>query len=238
MKSPGSGIHKPTTLTMLSGLATIVAATLALGSMAQDRSGQSTAMVSKSFRTELGANDHEFELIPLVNDNSRDVDVAKPHLPGRLVMSFGQVKDNVDPAREFASLLPELERIAGRCTADAPVREVRIDVFYNDPESVTSLVEQACQQACHTSEDRESLLLREGVHVEIQTWAASPTQAAWIDAVREASRLRDGLNAEFSQANSPQFLISSSAALWPYADRMRPAMTIVFGFPIAEQTVF
>ena len=27
-------------------------------------------------------------------------------------------------------------------------------------------------------------------------------------------------------------------ALWPYADRMRPAMTIVFGFPIAEQTVF
>ena len=149
-------------------------------------------------------------------------------------MSFGQVKDNVDPAREFASLLPELERIAGRCTADAPVREVRVDVFYTDPESVTSLIKKAGD----TLDEAEPLFLRGRMHLEIQTWAAAPTQAAWIDAVREASRLRDGLDAEFSQAKSPQFLISSSAALWPYADRTRPAMTIVFGFPTAEQTVF
>jgi len=231
MKPLDSAIHKPTTLTILSGLSTIVAATLALGSMSQDWSGQSAAMVSMSFRTELGANDHEFDLIPVVNDDSKDVAIAEPHLPGRLVMSFGQVKDNVDPAREFANLLPELERVAGRCTAEAQVLEVRVDVFDLVPKSVTSLFEQVCD----VLDDREALFFRDRMCVEIQTWAASPTQAAWIVAVREASRLRDDMDAGFLKADSPQFSISSSAALWPYADRIRPAMTIVFGFPFGDR---
>ena len=233
MTSSCSGIHQPATLTLLSGLATIVVTTLALGSMAQDQSGQSTAMVSKSFRAELGASDHKLELIP-VDDDSKDLAKAQPHSPRRLVMSFGQVIDRIDPAEEFASLVPELERIAGRCRVESPVWEVRIDVFNTDPRSITSLVEQAC----NTLDDSESLFLRDRVHVEIQTWAASPTQAAWVSAVREASRLRDDVDAAFSTASLPQFLISSSAALWPYADQMRPAMTIVLGFSAAEQTVF
>ena len=222
MKSIGFGIHQPTTLTMLSGLAIIGAATLALGSMVQDQSGQSAAMVSKSFRAELRASEVEFELIPIVCDAAQDSATTQPRLPGRLVMSFGQIQDKADPAREFANLLSELERVAGNCAIDAPVREVRIHVVNAQFESVTAIIKQACD----LWDETESGLLRDEMQVEIQTWAASPTPTAWIDAIREASRLRDKTLQELSTANTPQISIRSSAALWPHAGRVRPAMTI------------
>lgn len=222
MKSIGFGVHQPMTLTMLSGLAIIVAATLALGSMVQDQSGRSAAMVSKSFRAEMRASEVECELIPIVCNAAQDSAAPQPRLPGRLVISFGQIQDKSDPAREFANLLSELERVAGNCAIDAPVREVRIHVVNAKSESVTAIIKQACD----LWDETESGLSRDEMQVEIQTWAASPTPAAWIDAIREASRLRDKALQELSAANIPQISIRSSAALWPHPSRVRPAMTI------------
>lgn len=233
MKSLRVGILQPTALILLSGLAIIVAATLALGSMAQDQSGQSAAMVSKSFRAEMRASDNEFTLIPIGCDTAQDSALTEPRLPGRLPMSFGQVKDNIDPARDFANLLSELERVAGHCAIDAPIREVRINVADADHKSVTSII----NQACNLSDVANSMLLRDRMQVEIQTWAASPTPTAWIAAIREANRLRDETRQKFSVANAPQFSIGASAALWPHADHVRPAMTIVLRFPSLESSV-
>jgi len=233
MSSFRVGILQPTSLTLLSGLAIIVAATLALGSMAQDQSGQSAATVSKSFRAEMRASDNEFTLIPIVCEAAQDSAMTEPRLPGRLPLSFGQVKDNIDPARDFANMLSELERIAGHCKVDAPVREVRIDVVDADLRSVTSIINQACD----ASDAADSMFLRDRMEAEIQTWAASPTPTAWIAAIREANRLRDETRREFSVADTPQFSIGASAALWPHADHVRPAMTIVLRFPSIESSV-
>ncbi len=233
MKSSGFGFLQPTALTMLSGLVILIAATLALGSMAQDQSGQSVAMVAKSFRAEMHARDVEFRLIPISGDAAQDSAVTQPRLSGRLVMSFGQVKDNVDPASEFANLLSELERVAGNCAIDAPVREVRINVLNADLESVTAIINQACDVLVET----ESVLLRNEMQVELQTWAASPTPTAWMDAILEANRLRDEVRQELSVNNAPKISLGSSAALWPHAGRVRPAITIVLRFPQQESAV-
>ncbi len=222
MKSIESGIRQPTTLTMLSGLAIIGGATLALGSMVLDQSGQSAAMVSKSFRAEMRASEVECELIPILGDAAQDSATTQPRLPGRLALSIAQLPDKTDPAREFANLLSELERVAGQCAIDAPIRGVRIHAANADLESVTAIINQACD----LWDDAESGLSRDKMQVEIQTWAASPTPTAWIEAICEASRLRDKALQELSAANSPQISIRSSAALWPHASRVRPAMTI------------
>lgn len=233
MKSFRVSIPGPTTLTMLSGLAIIVAATLALGSMAQDQSGQSAAMVSKSFRAEMRAAEDEFTMIPIRSAAAQDSALTKPRLPGRIVISFGQVKDNLNPARDFANLLSELERVAGHCAIDAPVREVRINVVNADPESVTSIIKEACD----LSDAADSVLVRNRMQAEIQTWAASPTPTAWIDAILEANRLHDETLLQLSTAGTPEISLRSSAGLWPHADRSHPALTIVLRFPLPESSV-
>ena len=233
MKSLRVDILQPTALTLLSGVAIIVAATLALGLMAQDQSGQSAAIVSKSFRAEMRASDNEFTLIPIVCDAAQDSAMTEPRLPGRLPSSFGQVKDNLDPARDFANLLSELERVAGHCAIVAPGREIRINVVDADHKSVASIINQACD----LSDAANSMLVCDGMQVEIQTWAASPTPTAWIDAIREANRLRDETRQKLSTASTPQFSIGASAALWPHAHHVRPAMTIVLRFPQLESSV-
>ncbi|MEJ7590467.1 MAG: hypothetical protein WKF77_02890 [Planctomycetaceae bacterium] len=209
MKSSGFDILQPAALTMLSGLVILIAATLALGSMAQDQSGQSVAMVAKSFRAEMHARDDECRLIPIAGDVAQDSAMTQPGLPGHLEMSCGQVKDNADLAREFANLLSELDRVAGTCAIDAPVRELRINVATADLESVTAIINQSCNSLYET----ESVLLRDEMHVELQTWAASPTPTAWISAIREANCLRAEVRQELSVNNAPKISFGSSAAI-------------------------
>ncbi|MCA9011444.1 MAG: hypothetical protein KDB01_16945, partial [Planctomycetaceae bacterium] len=70
------------------------------------------------------------------------------------------------------------------------------------------------------------------LNLEIQTWAASPTQKAWIDAVQDASRLQLEIDRGLSEAKLLHLRIKSSAALWPYSARARPALTIVVQVPV------
>ena len=133
MKSSGLNILQPAALTMLSGLAIIVAATLALGSVAQDQSGQSAAMVSRAFRMEMGSSEDEFRLIPIRSGASQDFEKPRHRMPGPPGNSFGQVKQTANPAQEFAVLLSELERVAGNCTVETQLRVIRFHVMHARP---------------------------------------------------------------------------------------------------------
>lgn len=218
--------YHPTTLTLLSGLAIIVVATLALTSMAQDQSGHSVALVSKSLRDEMRIRDDGLTLIPCAT--AQAAVVTEPRVLGPLVVSFGQVKNNPNPPRDFAHLWSELQRVAGQCAIDAPVREVRIDVMNADVESIVWIIQQADDLA-NTPQG-----LGDTVQAEIQTWATSPTPTAWSAAISEANRLRDKVLQELSATNTSEISLGSSAALWPEAKRARPAMTIVLRFPFVD----
>ena len=228
MNATRSGILQPTTLTMLCGLTILIAATLALGSMAQDQSGHSIAMVSRSFLAETGAHRNEFELIAVDQKDPLASAIVNSPLPGTLVLSFGELKNKVDPAREFASLLSELERIVEHYEVEAPVREVRINISDSDPQYVTSLI----RTSSGILDDAGVLAPSDRMQLEIQTWAASPTPAGWIDAIREASRLHAEIHHRLSTTGSRQYTTTSSAALWPHSARVRPAMTIVLRVPV------
>ncbi len=232
MNSSDPAILQPTALTMLSGLAIIVAATLALGSMSQDQSGQSAAMVSKSFRMEMSIRDDEFEMIPVVIDLAENAATMEPRLPDRRVRSFSQVQDNIDPAREFANLLSELERVAGEGTVEVPMREFRLNVFDTDCESAASLVTQSCDILSAV----DATLSQDRMEAEILTYAASPTRTAWIDAVREASRWCDQMKTEILKTNAQPISIASSATVWAHRDQVRPAWTLVLRFPRTKTT--
>lgn len=226
MNSSGFAILHPTTVTMLSGLGIIIVATLALNSMAQDQSGQSAAMVSKSFRMEMGAGSAAFPLIRTGRSAFRNPAVPQAILPLRPGTTPGQLKAFCDPVQEFALMLSELERIAGQSTPDTAMREVRINVINAGAENVASVIKRTCELLIQ----RKETFTRDSLQVEIQTWAATPTPAAWLDAITHASKLRQDVHAQLREADAPELLISSSAALWPYADRARPAMTIVLRF--------
>jgi hypothetical protein len=227
MKVLGPGIFSPATITMLSGMLTLLAATLALGSLAQDQSGQSVAMLSQSFRWEIGADENGFELIAIDRIHLPNPEVAPSSGPGALVLSFGESKVRFDPAKEFATLLSELERIAGNCVVATPAREVQINVADARPETVALLIENVSR----TLQDVEALSNPLPMQIEIQTWAASPTETAWVNAIRDASQFRDDVDRRLSVAGSRQYRTTSSASLWPHAARARPAMTIVFRSP-------
>ena len=123
-------------------------------------------------------------------------------------------------------MLSELERVAGHGTAETTMREVRINVVNAGAETVESIINQTCELL----NQKDERFARNTLQVEIQTWAASPTPAAWLDAISHASHLRQEVRAQLTDAGPPPLSISSSAALWPNADRMRPAMTIVLRF--------
>jgi hypothetical protein len=131
-----------------------------------------------------------------------------------------------DPVQEFASMLSELERVAGKSSLDLAMREVRINVVEADSETLVSIIDQACELLNREDET----LSRATLQVEIQTWAASPTPTAWLDAISHASHLRQEVHARLSYAAPSDMLMLSSAALGPYADRLRPALTIVLRF--------
>lgn len=99
--------------------------------------------------------------------------VTEPRVLGPLEVSFGQVKNNPNPPQDFAHLWSELQRVAGQCAIDAPVREVRIDVMNADVESIVWIIQQAYGLA-NTPQG-----LGDRVQAEIQTWATSPTPTAW-----------------------------------------------------------
>lgn len=228
MNAIRTGILQPTTLTMLCGLMIVIAATLALGAMAQDQSGQSIATVSRSFRTETGLHRNEFELIAVDQKDPQASAIVNTPLPGTLVLSFGALKNTADPSREFASLLSELERIIEHYEVEAPVREVRINISDSTPEYATSLI----RKSSGILDDAGRLDPRDRMQLEIQVWAASPTQAGWIDAIRKASRLHAEIDHRLSTTGPRKYITTSSAALWPHSARVRPAMTIVLRVPV------
>jgi len=227
MKTFDPGIFPPATITMLSGMMILVATTLAVGSLTQDQSGKSAAMLSQSFRAEIGAKEEEFELISIERNDSLSINNAPPLMPLTLNLSFGKRNDQCDPASEFTMLLSELNRFAGNCVAAPPVREVQINVFETNTETVTSAMERI-SKSLH---DAELSSVQGGLQMEIQTWAASPTQTAWVNAVLDANRLREELDLHLSMSGTPQYKTTSSASLWPHPDRVRPALTIVLRSP-------
>lgn len=227
MKASPHSLFQPTTLTMLSGFATIIATTIALGSMAQDQSGHAAAIVSKSFRTELGSRKEDVGVISVNDDMSQHPSPAPRQLPSLINTSFAEVKMNFNPQQDFENLQSELERIVGKIKVDRLTQQIRVDIPHNDTSPRSSQIHQICDLLAIA----ESELSRSTTKIEIQTWAASPTPAAWVDATREANRLRDQVLAERSTADQPQCQISTSAGLWPHANQLRPHATVVFRIP-------
>ncbi len=228
MKASSTSLFQPTTLTMLSGFATIIATTIALGSMAQDQSGQAVAIVSNSFRTELGSRNEDVRVIS-VNANLPQLQSPEPRqLPSLINKSFAQVKMNVDPQQDFANLRSELERIVGEIKFDRPMREIRVNIMHVDASRRSSQIHQICELLATA----ESELARVPMKIEIQTWAASPTPEAWVEATQEANRLRDQVLIQQSTADQPQCQISTSAGLWPHANQLRPHATVVLRVPV------
>ena len=213
---------------MLSGFATIMATILALGAMVQDQSGHAAAMVSKSFRSELGSRNEDVGVIT-VNDNNSQYQSPEPRqLPGLINRQIGELKLNVDPQQDFANLRSELERIVGAIRVDRPMQEIRVDIQRDDLSSSSVQIRQICDLIATA----ESELAGGPMKIEIQTWAASPTPKAWVDATIEANHLRDTVLADRSTADQPQRQISTSAGLWPHANQLRPHATVVLRLPV------
>ncbi len=186
MKANHSAMMQPTTMTVISGLTIVIAATWALGSMELDQSGQSIAMVSRSFRTETGIRRNAFESIPVGQTILLNITPVRYRSSPSPAVTVGEAKEDVDPARIFASLISELERIAGNSLSEAPVHEMELNIIDRDPEYAVSLIRKI-----HGSlVDAGFLSTQEKLQLEIQTWAASPTRAGWGDAVQEAAHLQ------------------------------------------------
>lgn len=185
-------------------------------------------MVSEAFRIESGMDRNNLELI----DVGRHDPVPEPPVRHRrlrpLIWSENEAPAEVPPAREFAGLLSELERIAGRSIPEGPVREIRIDLQNSDPEGAVSVV----QEMCDLLNDAGMVSPRESLTVELQMWAASPVQPAWLDAAVEANRLQQHFDRICAATDRTRFKTASSAALWPHTDQTRPAMTIVLQVPV------
>ena len=228
MKANHSAMMQPTTMTVISGLTIVIAATWALGSMELDQSGQSIAMVSRSLPTETGIRRNAFEPIAICQTPVSNPPPARSRLPQPLTETVADAKADIDPAKVFASLLSELERIAGNSLSEAPVHEVEFNIRDRDPEYAVSIIRQI-----HGSlNDAGFLSSSEKLHLEIQTWATSPTLAAWIEAVQDASRLQDEIDRGLSEARLLHFRTQSSAAIWSHTTRLRPALTIVVRIPV------
>ena len=228
MKANHSAMIHPTTMTVLSGLTILVAATWTVGSMELDQSGQSIALVSSSFRTETGIRRNGFEPIAVGQINLLNTPPVRSRLPQSSAATVGEAKEKVDPARIFASLISELERIAGNSLSEAPVHEMELNIIDRDPEYAVSLIRKI-----HGSlDDAGFLSTQEKLQFEIQTWAASPTRAGWSDAVQEAAHLQHEIDCGLSEAKLPHLKTQSSAALWPHTSRIRPAMTILVQIPV------
>ena len=228
MQMNHSAMIQPTRMTVISGLTVMVAAAWALGSMELDQSGQSMAMVSGSFRTATGLHQDKFKSIAIRQTNLSSPAPARSRLQQPLDMTVGETKKEPDPAEVFANLLSELERIAGNSLSEAPVHEVEFNIIDRDPEYAVSVIRQI-----HGSlDDAGFLSSREKLPLEIQTWATSPTQAAWIEAVQEATLLQHEIDRGLSEAQLPHFRTESSAAIWPHTTRLRPALTIVVRIPV------
>jgi hypothetical protein len=228
MNSQSNSLFHPATLTMLSGFAIIIATTIALGSMTQDQSGHAAAVVSKSFRMESGSRKKDAGVIAVNDDLSLHQPPAQRQLPRLISKSFAEVKLNVDPRQDFENLKSELERIVGEIKFDRPMQEIRVDLQQNETSPDTSLIQQICQLLATA----ETEISPGAMKIEIQTWAASPTPEAWVDATHAAGRLREQVLAAQVMADQPQYQISTSAGLWPHANQLRPAATIVLRLPV------
>ena len=228
MKTSPHSLFHPTTLTVLSGFATIIATTIALGSMAQDQSGHAAAIVSKAFRTELGSRNEDVGVISVNDEVPQHQSPAPRQLPSLINRPFAEVKLNVDPQQDFSNLQSELERIVGKIEFDRPTQEIRFDIQHNHTSPSSSQIHQICDLLTTV----ESELSHGAMKIEIQTWASSPTPTAWVDATREANNLRDEVLAERSTADQPQCPISTSAGLWPHATQLRPHVTVIFRIPV------
>lgn len=228
MNSQSHSLFHPPALTMLSGFAIIIATTLALGSMTQDQSGHAAAVVSKSFRMESGLSKKDGGVIAVNDDTSQHQPPPQRQLPRLISKSFAQVKLNVDPRQDFENLKSELERIVGEIKFDRPMQEIRVDLQQNETSPGTPLIQQICQLLATV----ETEISPGAMKIEIQTWAASPTPEAWVDAAHAANRLREQVLAAKLMTNHPNYQISTSAGLWPHANQSRPAATVVLQLPV------
>ena len=223
MRQFSSDFLPASTMTLLSGFVIIFATTLALGSMTRDQTGYSIASVSMAFRTELNGDIRDFEVIPVSAADPFVPVTSPPVVENRFTILPRPESPGNDRTDEFRNLLLELRRIAGNATVSQPFREVTIDLFCAaDPESGRQIDEfsEACDVLDSLPPSAASL------QFEIRKWAASPTNAAWIDSVHSASVLRSKLQAHWKATRSTPIGISSSATLWPHADRLRPELTI------------
>ncbi len=228
MKPSSHSLFQPTTLTILSGFATIIATTIALGSIELDQSGQAVAIVSKSFRTELGSRHEDVGVISVNHDMSQNQLPAPRQLPNLIDRPFALVKINRNPQQDFANLKSELDRIVSEIQFDRPMRELRFDIKQDDTAGRRPPIHEICELLATA----EYELSQDSMKIEILTWAASPTTEAWITAAQAANSLRDQVLYERSNTDQPQCQISTSAGLWPHADQSRPAATVVFRLPV------
>lgn len=213
---------------MFSGFAIIIATTIALGSMAQDQSGHAAAVVSRTFRTELGSRDADAQVIAIDDDMLRNLPPARRQLSSLMNKPFAQVKINVDPQQDFPNLQSELQRIVGEIQFDRPMHEICINLPPGKITADSSLIDQICELLAAA----ESELARGSIKIEIQTWATSPTPEAWVDATQVANRLREKVLAKQSLASQSRCQISTSAGLWPHTNELRPASTVVLRLPV------
>lgn len=222
MRQFSSNFLRAPTMTLLGGFTIVFATTLALGSMARDQTGNSIIAVSVAFRSELDAEFRDFEAIPVsASDQSASV-VTSPVTENRFTIPPGRISADSDRTDEFRNLLSELQRVAGNATVSQPFGEVSIDLFGTDPDSSAEF-----DAFCQARDLLDSLPpSATSLQLEIRQWAASPTKAAWIDSVHAAGVLGSKLQAHWMVTRSTPIGVSSSAALWPHADRVRPDVTI------------
>ena len=230
MKQFSSNLFAPSTMTLLGGFVIIFATTLALRSMTLDQTGNSIATVSMAFRSEFKGTGSDFEVIP-INNTDLNLPVKRPVAAGdRFTISTKDVHVSADRTDEFENLLSELQRVAGSASAGQPFREVTIDFTSAEPGLQSDAFRQACDLLDVLAPSARSM------HFEIRQWAASPTTAAWIDSVQAARVHRTKLRAYLSARIKPPFAISSSAALWPHADRIRPELTVIVRHAVAHHS--
>lgn len=222
MRPSSSMFLSPVTMTLLSGMMILVVITLAMTAIMRDQTGHSIASVSMAFRSELNQSPRAFEVIPIIAPE-RDVFPMPREARKQLAIPIREIQASGDRTSEFRNLLSELQRVAGSASASQPFSEISMDFHSVDAGRLADVFAQACDLVRAAARMPSAHLL----HFEIRLWATSPTTTAWTNSAQAARVLRRDLQTSLSTTSSSPVVISSSAALWPHADRMRPDLTII-----------
>lgn len=226
--NPKSSYSTPSRITMLSGFAIIISTTLGMGALTQDQSGDALVDAASAFRSQCHGPSEESEIIPvhvLRDKQSNPRPEWKPWFP----MAERAIAADQDRTDEFANLLLELERVAGDALVSPPFLEYSVDFNRSGVDSQIDTLDQAAKFM-------ESVATPFGsTHFEVRHWASSPTKSAWIQSTQTANELRDRLQFQLRENNLHETTVTSSAAIWPHADRLRPEVTILVRRTISDQ---